>query len=117
MKKIILLTAPLFFYATTFFAQAKVERNCEIENIELITLDRNIPQSEVISKYNTIRINRTITDISELTKRETKLLKKKARRNSSCKIYIDFENKLFEKDNIYLQENNEIVYVFTKDKL
>ncbi len=117
MKKNILLTAPLIFCSIIAFTQTNEKQPCEIENIELISLDSKIPKTETITKYNSIKINRPVSNVSELTKREIKQLKKKAKRNSSCKIYVDFENKLFEKDNIYLQENNEIVYVFTKDKL
>lgn len=116
MKKIILLTAPLVFFSSFAFSQDNKHEKCELENIELIALDSKVPNSEVISKYNTIRINRKITDVNELTKKEKNLLKKKAKRNSSCKVYVDFKNYLFENDNIYLQQNNEIVYVFTRDK-
>lgn len=116
MKKIILLTAPLVLFSSCFYTQNNKKTHCDIENIELIALNSKIPVSETISKYNSIKINRTVTDIEELTKKEIRQLKKKAKRNSSCKVYVDFNNYLFEKDNIYLQENSEIVYVLTKDK-
>ena len=96
MKNPLLLVACCLF-AVTASSQALVSEKCKTEDVSLNNYTPDLPKSTIAVKYMTERLDRPVNQMSDLTEKEVRQIRKWARKFKSCTVYVDFEQVTIDK--------------------
>lgn len=97
--------------------QSIEEEKCKWQEVTVMEYTSKLPDSTVIVKVEDMLLNRKINSLNELTEKELKTIKRRARKFKSCTVYVDLKQRTMDKSLNDWITDRHIFYYVTLEKL